>query len=172
MCLEKGVVFGKGGWKRGLKKGVGLCHGIGGNGLALYSLYRATSDEIVSICRYFQFENVKTEILVAETSSLFCRFWNWKLWFAQKQAGQSEFTFSRFIGLYAFSECFEKWKLVQNHSNFSILNSTNKITRLRRCRWQVGVGDRISILVTSFECWCPTPMLKDRACWWWKRPKP
>ena len=73
MCLEKGVVFGKGGWKRGLKKGVGLCHGIGGNGLALYSLYRATSDEIVSIFRYF---NIKTEILVAEPYSLFCRFWN------------------------------------------------------------------------------------------------
>ena len=37
-------------WKRGLlKKGLGLCHGIGGNGLALYSLYRATSDQIVSI---------------------------------------------------------------------------------------------------------------------------
>jgi len=34
-------------WKRGLlKKGLGLCHGIGGNGLALYSLYRATSDQI------------------------------------------------------------------------------------------------------------------------------
>ena len=42
-------------WRRGLlKKGVGLCHGIGGNGLALYSLYRATSDEIVSIFRYFK----------------------------------------------------------------------------------------------------------------------
>ena len=61
-------------WKRGLlKKGVGLCHGIGGNGLALFSLYRATSDHIVSTFRYF---DKKTEILVAESSSLFCRFWN------------------------------------------------------------------------------------------------
>ena len=30
-------------WKRGLlKKGLGLCHGIGGNGLALKSLYNVT----------------------------------------------------------------------------------------------------------------------------------
>ena len=30
-------------WKKGLlKKGLGLCHGIGGNGLALKSLYNIT----------------------------------------------------------------------------------------------------------------------------------
>ena len=30
-------------WKKGLlKKGLGLCHGIGGNGLALKSLYNVT----------------------------------------------------------------------------------------------------------------------------------
>ena len=64
-------------WKRGLlKKGVGLCHGIGGNGLALYSIYRATSDEIVSILRHFR---TKTIILVAKSSSLFRRFWDRKL---------------------------------------------------------------------------------------------
>ena len=28
-----------------------------------------------------------------------------------------------------------------------------------------GVGDGILILVTSFGCWCPTLMLKDRSCW-------
>ena len=33
-------------------------------------------------------------------------------------------------------------------------------------------SDRILILVTSFGCWCPTSMLKDRGCWWRKRPKP
>ena len=33
-------------------------------------------------------------------------------------------------------------------------------------------GDRILILVTSFECWCPTLGMKDRECWWRKRPKP
>ena len=33
-------------------------------------------------------------------------------------------------------------------------------------------GDRISILMTSFGCWCPTLMLKYRGCWWRKRPKP
>ena len=39
--------------------------------------------------------------------------------------------------------------------------------------WQFsGVGDRISILVTSFGCWCPTLMLKDRGCWWHNQPKP
>ena len=33
--------------------------------------------------------------------------------------------------------------------------------------WFSGVGDRISILVTSFEdrgCWCQTLMPKDRGC--------
>ena len=34
------------------------------------------------------------------------------------------------------------------------------------------VGDRISILVTSFGCWCPTLMFKDRGCWRQKQPKP
>ena len=30
------------------------------------------------------------------------------------------------------------------------------------CWWQFsGVGDRISILVTSFVCWCPTLMLRE-----------
>ena len=39
--------------------------------------------------------------------------------------------------------------------------------------WQfLNVSDRISILATIFGCWCPTPMLKDRGCWWQKRPKP
>ena len=35
----------------------------------------------------------------------------------------------------------------------------------------MDVGDRISILVTSFRCWCPTSMLKDRGCRWQNRPK-
>ena len=35
--------------------------------------------------------------------------------------------------------------------------------------WQfLGVNDRISILVTSFGCWCSTLMLKYRGCWWQK----
>ena len=38
--------------------------------------------------------------------------------------------------------------------------------------WWLYVGDGISILVTSSGCWCPTPMLKYRGCWWRKRPKP
>ena len=39
--------------------------------------------------------------------------------------------------------------------------------------WQFwDVSDRISIFVTSFGCWCPTLMLKDRGCCWQKRPKP
>ena len=29
----------------------------------------------------------------------------------------------------------------------------------------VDVGDRISMLVTSFECWCPTLMERDSGCW-------
>jgi hypothetical protein len=34
-------------WERGLlSKGVGLCHGIGGNGLVLLQLYQATGDEL------------------------------------------------------------------------------------------------------------------------------
>ena len=38
--------------------------------------------------------------------------------------------------------------------------------------WQFqNVGDRIKILVTSYECWCPTLMLRDRGCWWPERPK-
>ena len=36
------------------------------------------------------------------------------------------------------------------------------------CCW-LYVGDKISILVTSFGCWCPTLMLKDRGCWWQER---
>ena len=45
------------------------------------------------------------------------------------------------------------------------------------CWWlypgdNLDVSDRISILVTSFGYWCPTLMLKDRVCWWQKRPKP
>ena len=39
-------------------------------------------------------------------------------------------------------------------------------------RWQfLDVSDRIWILVTIFECWCPTLILKDRECWWQKRSK-
>ena len=43
------------------------------------------------------------------------------------------------------------------------------------CWWLFSdVGYRILILVTSFGCWCPTLMLKDRRCcvWWQNRPKP
>ena len=41
------------------------------------------------------------------------------------------------------------------------------------CWWQfLDVSDRISILVTSFECCCPTLMLKDKWCRWRKRRKP
>ena len=39
--------------------------------------------------------------------------------------------------------------------------------------WQLlDVSDRISILVTTFGCWCPTLTFEDRGCWWQKRPKP
>ena len=41
--------------------------------------------------------------------------------------------------------------------------------------WQFkSVGDRITILVTSFRHWCPTPMLWDKGCWWlkWLKPAP
>ena len=38
--------------------------------------------------------------------------------------------------------------------------------------WQfLDVSDRISILVTSFVCWWPTPMLKDRGYWCQTRQK-
>ena len=57
------------------------------------------------------------------------------------------------------------------------------------CWWQFSsIGDGISIKLTSCgdlswehvwhpwllfrqNIWCPTPMLKDRECWWQKRPK-
>ena len=37
----------------------------------------------------------------------------------------------------------------------------------------VDVGDWISMLVTSYECWCPKLMWKD-GCWWpkWLEPSP
>ena len=38
-----------------------------------------------------------------------------------------------------------------------------------RC-WWLDVGDRISILVTYFECWCPTPTRKEIGWWWQKWP--
>ena len=39
--------------------------------------------------------------------------------------------------------------------------------------WQfLDVSDRILILVTSFGCWCPMLMLKNKGCWWLKRSKP
>jgi len=40
--------------------------------------------------------------------------------------------------------------------------------------WQqfLSIGDRISTVAKSFECWCSTPMLKYRWCWWRKWPKP
>ena len=39
--------FGECVWTRGLlKKGLGLCHGVGGNGISLFTLYKATGDEI------------------------------------------------------------------------------------------------------------------------------
>ena len=43
------------------------------------------------------------------------------------------------------------------------------LERLHRCRRQVDIGDFILVI---FECWCPTLMLKDRWCWWQKRPRP
>eukprot|EP00382_Lankesteria_abbotti_P003099 CAMPEP_0113846224 /NCGR_PEP_ID=MMETSP0372-20130328/1191_1 /TAXON_ID=340204 /ORGANISM="Lankesteria abbotti" /LENGTH=322 /DNA_ID=CAMNT_0000815349 /DNA_START=209 /DNA_END=1177 /DNA_ORIENTATION=+ /assembly_acc=CAM_ASM_000359 len=43
MLLELGEVV----WNRGLlRKGLGLCHGIGGNGLALLTVFRATKDNL------------------------------------------------------------------------------------------------------------------------------
>ena len=36
----------------------------------------------------------------------------------------------------------------------------------------LDVSNRISILVTSLGCWCPTLILKDRVCWWQKQTKP
>ena len=42
-------------------------------------------------------------------------------------------------------------------------------------KFQADIGDWywwILILVTSFESWCPTIMLKDKGCWWRKRSKP
>jgi len=44
--IQIAELFGECVWKKGLlKKGVGLCHGIGGNGLVLYSLFNATNDK-------------------------------------------------------------------------------------------------------------------------------
>ena len=44
---------------------------------------------------------------------------------------------------------------------------------LHRCWWQYTVvDDGISIFVTSFGCWWPTLLFKNRGCWWRKRPKP
>ena len=34
------------------------------------------------------------------------------------------------------------------------------------CWWQIDAGIRFSILVTSLEFWCLTPMLKDKWSWW------
>ena len=29
----------------------------------------------------------------------------------------------------------------------------------------LGVGDEMSVLMTSFECWCLTLKVNDRGCW-------
>ena len=47
------------------------------------------------------------------------------------------------------------------------LLSDEKLSGIR----SVCLDDRFSILATSFECWCPKLMFKDRGCWWRKRPK-
>ena len=76
----------------------------------------------------------------------------------------------------------EMWDRYGSNS-FKIVNNCRICIRLHRCWWQEdvgglcwwqfsGVGDRISILMTSFWCWCPTLMLKDRECWWQNQPNP
>ena len=45
------------------------------------------------------------------------------------------------------------------------------LVTLSRCQF-LDVSDRKAILVTSFGCWCPTLMFKDRGYWLQKRPKP
>ena len=48
--IEIAEKFGECVWTKGLlKKGLGLCHGIGGNGLVLYSIYDATGNQKESI---------------------------------------------------------------------------------------------------------------------------
>jgi hypothetical protein len=43
--MEAAIDAGRVTWERGLlRKGLGLCHGVAGNGYALLSLYRATKD--------------------------------------------------------------------------------------------------------------------------------
>ena len=54
-----------------------------------------------------------------------------------------------------------------------VLNLATYMLMTSGCWWQFsGFGDRISILVTSFGCWCPTLILKDTEYWWQNRPKP
>ena len=60
--------------------------------------------------------------------------------------------------------------LMFNHLKW---NKHNIMAFMTQSWWRfLGIGDWISMLVTSFECWCPTLMLKDKGCWWRKRHKP
>lgn len=58
-CLESAKKAGLNIWHNGiLKKGFGLCHGISGNGYALLSLYKATSEQVWQY-RALQFGAIK-----------------------------------------------------------------------------------------------------------------
>ena len=84
-------------------------------------------------------------------------------------------------GLLLINIAVSPWILrFRSEANIFFLNIACMVifpSRLHRCWWQVDVGDfvlvtildvsdRISILVTSFGCWCPALMLKDRGCSW------
>ena len=59
-----------------------------------------------------------------------------------------------------------------SYENLGYIDVGDKWSLVTQSWWQfLDVSDRISILVTSFGCWCPTLMLKDRGCWWQKQAK-
>ena len=82
----------------------------------------------------------------------------------------------------SFIKSSSSWELDESFFLFkSFFLIVPVIDRPHRCYWQVDVGDfilvtfldvsdKISKLVTSFGCWCSTSTLKDRGCWWEKRP--
>ena len=74
------------------------------------------------------------------------------------------------------SVCQSCWAFCLFISGLLYFQSSPKNTvRLHRC-WWLYLGDNFWMLMTefrsSFGCWCPTLMLKDRVCWWQKLPKP
>ena len=53
---------------------------------------------------------------------------------------------------------FEEVKTSESDMDLSWTRSLLFIRKFRNCAWYIDDGDGISILVTSFGCWCPTPM--------------